>query len=372
MMKRSSTRGALGWLRGAAGVAALAAVAACAPDEILQVQDPDIINPGDVQSAAGADAVRLGALGRMADATSGGNDNSDNLFLLGGLFADEWMNGDSFIARQEIDQRVVTTENSFLTNTNRSLHRARLSAEQAIELLGRFNPGAPGWQAAEMHFVQAYVVNLLAEHYCSGIVLSTVVEGREQYGSPVSTTAAFERALKHTDDGLALIKGSTADDLRVRRALQVTRGRILLNLNRPADAATAVAGVPTSFAYQVRHSESTESNYTWLRNNLQRRYTVGNREGGTTGTNGNGLDFATARDPRVPVCTGGDAACRAIGVTNNRRDDLGQPFHVQMLWPARESPVTLAGGIEARLIEAEAMLRAGNAAGALNTLNEGA
>jgi hypothetical protein len=137
----------------------------------------------------------------------------------------------------------------------------------------------------------------------------------------------------------------------VRNALQVIRGRILLNLNRPAEAAAAVAGVPTNFAYQTRHSATTESNYIWLRNIQERRYSVGNNEGG------NGLNFATAGDPRVPVT--------ASGV----RDDGTAPMHRQGLWPARETSVTIVGGIEARLIEAEAQLRAGGAAAALSTLN---
>jgi hypothetical protein len=355
------------WLRAAAVVlvaAGAAPLASCTGD-VLSVQDPDIINPGDVRSAAGADAVRLGALARFNTATSGGTDGGDNLFLLGGMFADEWINGDSFIARQEIDQRVITPENSFLTGSNRSLHRARLAAEQAVALLGEFSPAAPAWQVAEMHFVQAYVVNLLAEHYCSGLVFSTVVNGREQYGTPIATTAAFERALKHADDGLALITGTTANDVRVRSALQVTRARILMNLNRHSDAAAAVAGVATGFRYQTLHSQTTESNYMYLRNNLNRRYSVANGEGT------NGINFATARDPRVPVCVGGDAACRAIGVTQASRDDLQQPFHVQMLWTARETPVTIVGGIEARMIEAEAQLRApaSNPAAALAILN---
>lgn len=362
------------WLRAAAVVLAAAGAAplASCTGDVLSVEDPDIINPGDVRSAAGADAVRLGALSRLSAAASGGsaatnnpNDAGDNLFLLGGLFADEWINGDSFIARQEIDQRVVTPENSFLTASNRALHRARLAAEQAVALLAEFSPATPAWQVAEMHFVQAYVVNILAEHFCSGLVFSTVVDGREQYATPISTTAAFERALKHADTGLALITGTTANDLRVKSALQVTRGRILMNLDRLADAAAAVTGVATSFRYQTLHSQTTESNYIYVRNNLNRRYSVGNGEGT------NGINFATARDPRVPVCQGGDAACRGIGVTLATRDDLGPIFHVQMLWPARETPVTIVGGIEARMIEAEAQLRApgANPATALATLN---
>ncbi len=335
------------------------ALNSCAPSDILDVQDPDIINPSDVQSAAGAEAVRLGALARFNTATSGG----ESLFLLGGLFADEWVNGDSFIARQEIDQRVITLQNNFLTDANRVLHRARLSAEQAIELIGKYNPAAAAWQTAEMHFVQAFVMNLMAEHYCDGVVFSTVVDGREQYGSPITTTAALERALVHTTSGLALITGTTANDVRVKSALQVTRGRILLNLNRHAEAATAVAGVVTSFQYNMLHSATTQSNQFWSFNNNARRYSVGNSEGT------NGLNFATANDPRVPVCVGGTAACNAIAVTQNRRDDLTQPMHVQMLWPARETPLAIIRGVEARLIEAEAQLRANNAAAALATLN---
>ncbi len=351
------------WPRRFLSVAALTAVvlmpAACNVTDALHVEDPDIINPSDVQSAAGADAVRLGALSRLNSATSG----AESLFLLGGLFADEWVNGDSFIARQEIDQRVITVQNNFLTDANRVLHRARLSAEQAIELLRKYNPNAPAWQVAEMYFVRAFVINLIAEHYCDGVVFSTVAEGREQYGSPIPTADALNQALSLATEGLALVTGTTANDVRVANALRVTRGRILLNLGRHADAATAVSGVPTNFAYNMQHSQTTQSNAFWTFNNNARRYSVGNGEGT------NGLNFATAGDPRVPVCVGGDVACRGINVPQTVRDDLTGPLHVQMIWPTRETAVTIVRGVEARLIEAEAQLRAGNAAGALATLN---
>lgn len=362
----SKTRARRG-LRGASRLAALVLIAAGAAgcSDVLTVEDPDILEPTDVQSAAGADAVRLGTLARLNGATSGGGDVTDNMFLLGGLFADEWINGDSFIARQEIDQRVITPENNFLTGASRTLNRARLGAEQALALLAQHNPGAPGWHFAEMHFVQAYTVNLLAEHLCSGLVFSSVVEGEEQYGSPITTQAAFERALKSAEDGLARITGTTADDVRVRNALQVTRGRILMNLNRPAEAATAVAGVPTNFRYRMIHALAREANRNVIvtRNNVNRRYSVGNREGV------NGLNFANAGDPRVPVCVGGDPACRAIGVTRSDRDDLLRPFHVQMIWAREDSSVTIVSGIEARMIEAEAQLRAGATTASLATLN---
>jgi starch-binding outer membrane protein, SusD/RagB family len=349
------------WRRSAltAVAAGTLAAAACSPTDTLSVTDPDIINPSDAQSEAGANAVRLGALARFNAATSGG----ESLFLLGGLFADEWINGDSFVARWEIDRRSITNENTFLTDANRVLHRARLSAEQAIELMAEYSPTAPAWQIAEMHLVQGYVANLMAEHYCDGIIFSAIVDGREEFGSPITTDSTFRRALAHVDAGLALTLGTTANDTRVLNALRLTRGRILMNLNRPADAATAVAAVPTSFQYVMQHSQTTNSNQTWLLNNNARRYSVGNVEGT------NGLNFATAGDPRVPVCVGGTSACTAVGGTNARRDDLGTPFHVQMLWATRDAPVSIMRGVDARMLEAEAKLRANDAVGALATLN---
>ena len=359
-MPPPATRTTLRTLTRRASLLLLGLVASCSTaTEILEVKDPDIVNPDDVQSIAGANAVRLGALARLNAATSG----DESLFLLGGLLSDEWINGDSFIARQEIDQRTITRENTFLTAANRVLHRARLSAEQAVSLLTEFNPNAPGWQVAEMYFVQGYTINLMAEHYCSGLIFSSVVDGVEEYGSPLTTTASFEKALALVDQGITKVTGTTTDDTRVRNALRVLRGRILVNLNRQAEAATAVAGVPNTFTYNMLHAATATSNQIWNFNSLSRRYSVSVSEGT------NGLNFGGSNDPRVPVCQGGDATCRTLGVTLATRDDLLRPIIVAAAWPARETPVAITNGIEARMIEAEAQLKAGNASAALATLN---
>jgi hypothetical protein len=167
------------------------------------------------------------------------------------------------------------------------------------------------------------------------------------------------------NEGIAALSAGATDtaSLRVANGLAVVKGRILLNLNRPAEAAQAVASVPTSFRYNELHASTSTSNSIWSLNNSARRYSVSPGEGP------NGIPFATAGDPRVPVCTGGDTPCKAIGVTNTQRDDLARPFYVQMLWPARETSVAILSGVDARLIEAEAQLRAGNSATMLTTLN---
>ncbi len=359
-------------MRGVAGVLSLALVSTvaltitgCSPTDLLLVQDKDVINPEDAQSAAGANAVRIGALGRLTSATSGGSSSSEGLFLLSGLFSDEWNNGDSFIARWEVDQRSITPQNTFLTDVDRMLNRARLSAFQAVGLLENFNPTGPKADVAEMYFVQAYVENAIGEHYCNGLVFSTVMDGAEIYGSPTTTTVAFETALAHADSGLAIITGTSTADVRSRNALMLLRGRVLVNLNRLPDAAAAVASVPSSFKYQVQHSQTTTDNAIWSYNIIARRYSLSTSEGT------NGLNFVTAKDPRLPNCVGGDAVCRVNGATFVDRDDKSaSPYFVQLIWPVRTAAVTLAGGVEARLIEAEAANKAGNFALFIQKLNQ--
>lgn len=355
--RRTSRRLSLA-LVGALGAAGVLSLAACDTGELLDASTPDIIDPTDVESPAGANAVRVGALARFTQATTG----TESLVLLGGLFADEWVNGDTFTDRHEIDQRRVQPGNSFLTTADRNLHRGRLSAAQAVGLMDRYLPNAPGWQKAEMHMIQAYLVNLAAEVYCNGLTFSDVApDGTLAYGTPISTQAAYQRALGHAEDGLAAVTGTTANDTRVRNALQLVRGRILLNLDQPAQAATAVSGVPTAYTYQMFHSVTAFDNAGWSWNVNSRRYSVATNEGG------NGLPFATAGDPRVPVC---EAPCPQVGVTSATRDDASRPLHVQLLWPARESAVPFMQGVDARMIEAEAALRAGNAQAALDILNQ--
>jgi hypothetical protein len=81
-------------------------------------------------------------------------------------------------------------------------------------------------------------------------------------------------------------------------------------------------------------------------------FSVPNAEGG------NGLPWRTANDPRVPwVDTGTEGF------------DGETPFFLQEKYLAKESSTNLATGTEARLIEAEAALRAGNTNLMLQKLN---
>ena len=60
--------------------------------------------------------------------------------------------------------------------------------------MNRWMPNAPGWQVAEMHPYPGLSRQPAAEHYCNGLIFSTIVDGKETYGSPITTEAAFQRA----------------------------------------------------------------------------------------------------------------------------------------------------------------------------------
>jgi hypothetical protein len=327
-------------------------------DQILEVTDPDVINPADITSASGAEALRIGALARLNLATSG----NESFLLLGGLLADEYRSGDTFTERNEADRRNSLPNNTNIRDAFRFTYRVRTSAKQAIEALDRFD--AEDWKIAEMYVALAYAENQLAESACSGIPLSDIVGTDVQYGPPLPTPQVYESALTAVNAALATVTGNSADAVRVRRAASVLKGRILLNLARFAEAGTAVAGVPTDYAYVEEHSLTSNANAIWTFNNSVGRWVVSNGEGGNT------INYALAGDPRLPICRGASSTSTGAGSlpvcpvgTAGRAFDVQArtiPLFVQLAYPAVSTPVAIISGVEARLVEAEAALRAGD------------
>jgi len=135
------------------------------------------------------------------------------------------------------------------------------------------------------------------------------------------------------------------------------KGRALLDRAQFPAAAAAVAGVPDTFKYQITHSVNSNTNQIFALNNSARRYTMVDTEGVV------GLNFISANDPRLPRATGTNPATDLIF-------DSAFPLFVtrQGIWNST-APVSIVTGVEARLIEAEALLQAGNTAGWLAAIN---
>ena len=313
--------------------------------KLLDFNDPDIVDPGSAQSASGAIALKNGTIRRFTTATSG----DESTWLFGGLLADEWRSGDTFEQRNSTDRRAIDITNSFLTGQMLILNRVRYQGQQAIQTLRTYAP-SPISNVGLMFALIGYAEVLMGENYCNGLAFSEVApDGSFIYGTRVTVDSAFKRAAASADSALANTDGS-ADGVKVANLARIVKGRALLNLNRPADAAAAVATVPTGYSYTVGHSNNTTTNQIWSLNTGAKRYVVANNEGG------NGLPFASANDPRLPVTTGGLAF------------DTQTPFASQTKYGQFDS-VSAANGTEARLIEAEAALRADAAVTWLDKLN---
>ncbi len=87
-----------------------AALAACG---LLDTEQPNLIDPGNLDSPAGAEALRDGALADFGFAKDGdGTQEEDGLILVGGLMTDEFMHSTTPPSQQEIDQRTPSRDNS--------------------------------------------------------------------------------------------------------------------------------------------------------------------------------------------------------------------------------------------------------------------
>jgi len=362
MSFRSSGRGAKPLLFRGLAIAALLPLAACDVDELLDLPDPDVANPSTLNDSTALPAYRAATIGDFSlayDASAG-----DNIITYSGMLADEFINSETFPTRIEVDIRKIGETNLDVQAVTRRLYRARTSANEAISAYHRFSPNNIG--LAENFSLLAATYILFGENWCSGVPFSDPQpDGTFVYGGQSTTTQIFTRALEAADSAIAAatraVLPSTTAGNNARNAqlnfARVLRGRILLNLNQPANAAAAVAVVPTNFQYAIFHSENSarENNGVYAFNTLNERVSVANREGT------NGLPYRenfTAGDTRTPWSR----------VGSNLGFDNATPEWENNKYFSRSDTTPLAAGVEARLIEAEAQLRAGNYAGAGGTL----
>lgn len=194
---------------------------------------------------------------------------------------------------------------------------------------------------------------MLADLFCSGIPLSTLDFQKDfTYRAGSTTVQVYQDALAKFDTALAL----SGDSARIQNLARVGQGRAYLDLGQAAVAADDVALVPTGFQYQVQSTWSLGGGAS--PDVLNAVATVSNDEGG------NGLPFLTSGDPRTAdtsVTFNISFTTYTAGFPKKYTAGLGGAF---------TAPVTVADGVEARLIQAEAALHAGDVTTWLTTLNQ--
>jgi hypothetical protein len=341
------------WTIGA-GALLILPLAACNFDRAITVKDVDVVTPGQLDTKDALPTLLAATASTFQIAYSGGGDLSngghEGEINLSGLMSDELLNSETFPDRIAWDQRSVRSNNASLGGVFTDLSLARAFGELASDRFNRFDPDNAGH--AEVLALAGFAYVLFAENFCSGVPASTLnADGTVDYGDPLSRDELLQRAVAKFDSALNV---ADATDRETNLA-RVGKGRALVDLGQFADAATAVADVPTDYAYLVEHSSNStrEWNGVWNYTGNALSFSSTDREGG------NGLPYITANDPRVPILDIGD-----VGF------DGETPYFLQLKYPEQTSSVVLADGVEARLIEAEAALQASEPGTWLTKLNE--
>jgi len=338
-------------------------LAACDIDKTLAVKDPDVANPTSLNDVTVLPTLRASVFSDLQVAMGAGGE--DGVVTESALLGDEFTWAETFPTRGEMDQRNINPINGTLSVIYNSLQRARATADRTSAAYYKLLVAAPA--RSETQAIAAFTYIMLGEMYCNGVPVSDfdVNAGTFTLGTPQTTAALFATALAKLDSARVGFDSTVAANASIVNLIRVGRGRALLNLNRPADAAAAVSLVPTTYRYNLFHSENTarQNNGVFLPTLNFPRFSVSGLEGG------NGLRYRLdSLDFRVYAPRGrGVAFSPVVGADNTT------PMFVQTKYGNRSASLVFADGVEARLIEAENLVRSGgNYLPVLNTLRAAA
>lgn len=308
---------------------------------LTSVDAPDVRQPEDYATAAGASALAIGAITRFNSAFGGGTPNDGNQVTRSGLIADELFSTAITVGggAREWDSRdpIAASSGAFYDR----LHSARINLLTAIASMQRTGPDSSA-RVGQLFALVGYTEVFLGESFCAGVPLGRLdAEFRPLYGEPLTASEVYERAVADFDSALFFGR----DSARIASLAAVGKGRALLNLGRFSEAGATVENVLTTYVYDATFVAGTLDNGLYG-TGIQNFYTVSEQEGS------NGLNWRTARDPRVPLINRSPALMGLDDVTD---------VWAFVPYQASNAPIHLASGVEARLIEAEAALQVGDA-----------
>jgi hypothetical protein len=339
-------------------VAALVAAPACSSKDLLEVET-DIVTPDQAANPSGALALRGAALRQFAIYTAGSP--QVRAWLMDALFTDQLIN-----ARQDfndVDQRKWAEEtNPHGLNVWDDYATVRYAVPTAIKSILKFLPedNARRQYIGELYAVRGISTTILAEMYCNGSTFSSFDDaGNVVYDMKVYTNAElFAMAVADFDSALAVLPANDG----LRNFARIGKARALVDLNRQAEAAAVTraggdgagsAAVPSAYVYNTFYSTATGV-YNVIPDYIDNANFGVPLNAGRNGTGpetANGLDYGA--DPRV----------RRRAFLRNGQDGSTPIYPPGVPWALTfSSPFPVASGVEARLIEAEADLKAGSAA----------
>jgi hypothetical protein len=338
-------------MRGTGPLALLMAALAAGCD--LSAPAPTgVVVPETVEGKEALPTQLAGAIGDFA-VGFGGNDTEPGIILTAGLFSDELVQTIGTSDYVLVDQRRASGFNLVNEAAYRALQRARASAEQVIAAYRQFDATAVGSMYSLS--LAGFVYVLLAEDYCGGIPVSTAAsDGAIRYGRAETTSEILARSVAAFDAALVAAPAVLSDHPTARDSVTALvnlahagRARALLDIGRTTEAGVEAARIPAGFSWIMEHSDASprEQNGVYFNTWQIQFFSAADSEGV------NGIAFLGLGDRRA------------------RADTLAPGQYAPHEYDNAAAPIVLAGTTEARLIEAEALLKTGNATGSLALLN---
>jgi hypothetical protein len=320
---------------------AVAAAAGCKKDALLDVTDPDVLNPAEYTTPAGAVPLRIGVIANFTSAFDGG---TDSFVTITGNLADELLASDTFDGRLTINARKSVEINTEMEAVYRAMQRARTAAARAAATLAVSAP-TPLSNRGELYMLLAYSELMLGEGWCPGVPFSSEDGTTTTFGQPLTTEQMFQAAVAHFDTALSLAETNA----RVLNGSKIGKGRTLMNLGKFAEAAAAVTGIPTNFVLTTSHTTNSNNNGPWSASTSgASRYRLMTNEGK------NGLPFlgqTAAQDARINWSTSTRSGFSSQFSAQPNQAKFGQ-----------FTDGVISTGAEARLIDLESQLQAGTQA----------
>jgi len=328
--------------------AGLVATVAC--NDMLRVDDPVNLTPDDLQGGATALTVNgvRGAFQSMFD----------YYVMHTAILTDEMILAGTFPYRAEMDARSITANNEgLLGDLYTPLSTARFMADTAVAILDAA-AGGGGDEAERLEgvalakYYAAYSRMLLAEAFCK-----SAING----GQGLTSDERMADALTAFQDA-----GSAAQavgDAELIAASKLGEARANLWLGQYPAAATAAAAVPDDFSFKAYYSTASVAQKNKIVRltyaiDEARRFTVG--DGSLVFTGHEKWAYFDEWE--------------SLGLLEKRPDltsfNAAVPVVLQLKYPTADTPIVMASGAEARLIEAEVKLRDSDPGGAAAIVND--
>jgi len=339
-------------------------VGGCHP---LDVSNPDILPTGNLNTVTALPSLRAGAIGDLGlvydgSGAQGSSGTTEGLVQLGGMLGDELINTETFPDRVQADARQSDVNSATLGNVFANWGRARASTENAaahFRSLIADSSANSGW--SEMTSLAGYTYLLAAENYCNGVPVDRLQpDGSVANGVQLTTDQLLDTAQARFTLALTAASYLASASAKATMTSLAELGLARTALDKGdfvgADAAASAANVPTTFHYDIQHDVNSFRQQNGIFNAIRnfKRYGVADLEGGV------GIPWRSVADPRTPFF-------RSPGT--NLGFDKKTPQYDQLRYIDQKATTTFATGLEARLINAEAALQAGDTVGFMAQLN---